>query len=98
MLKYYNASNELTISLICNGVSTARDEGRYFSKITGYTGKMLPVTCMLHKIIINLHDLPNMHVVMLMYVHVSWNIHGFGTLFKHVPCMLHECNMHGTNY
>ena len=31
-----------------------------------------------------------MHVVDLMYMHVSCNMHGFGTFFMHVTCILHD--------
>ena len=41
-----------------------------------------------------------LHVTMLMYMHVSCNMHGIGTFSMNVPCMLHACqkrmacNMH----
>ena len=37
-----------------------------------------------------------LHVVMLMYMHVSCNMHGIGTFSMNVPCMLHEYDMHVT--
>ena len=41
------------------------------------------ITCMHHEIIIDLHELTNMHVLMLKYMNVSCSMHGFGTLFMH---------------
>ena len=32
-----------------------------------------------------------LHVAMLMYMHVSCNMHGIGTFSMNVPCMLHAC-------
>ena len=42
------------------------------------------VTFMFHAIIIDLHALHNMHVVMLMYIHVSCIVHEFRTFSMHV--------------
>ena len=41
------------------------------------------VACMFHAII-DLHALHDMHVMMLMYMHVSCNMHGFRTFSMHV--------------
>ena len=46
------------------------------------TRNTLHVTFMYHAIIIDLHALHNMHVVMLMYMNVSCNMHGFGTFSR----------------
>ena len=54
------------------------------------TRNTLHVTFMYHAIIIDLHALHNMHVVMLMYMNVSCNMHGFGTFSMHVTCMQHD--------
>ena len=35
-----------------------------------------------------------LHVAMLMYMHVSCNMHGIGTFSMNVPCVLHEKDMH----
>ena len=48
---------------------------------------MLHLVYMLHEIIINLHELPNMHVTILMYMHVSCHMHEFQTFFMHVYIM-----------
>ena len=37
-----------------------------------------------------------LHVAMLMYMHVSCNMHGIGKFSMNVPCMLHEYDMHVT--
>ena len=37
-----------------------------------------------------------LHVAMLMYMHVSCNMHGIGTFSMNIPCMLHEYDMHVT--
>ena len=37
-----------------------------------------------------------LHVATLMYMHVSYNMHGIGTFSMNVPCVLHECTMHVT--
>ena len=42
------------------------------------------VACIFHAIIIDLHALHDMHVMMLMYMHVSCNMHGFRTFSMHV--------------
>ena len=42
------------------------------------------VICTFHEISVDLHDQHNMHVTMLMYMHVSFNMHGFGMLSMHV--------------
>ena len=59
------------------------------------------VTIMYHVIIIDLHALHNMHVVMLMYMNVSCNMHEFQTFrtfSMHVTCKQydykHQYNMH----
>ena len=53
------------------------------------TGNNVHVTCMFHANFINLHAQQNMHVIMLMYKHVSCNMQGFRTFSMHVTCMLH---------
>ena len=60
------------------------------------TRNTVHVTCMSHEIIMDLHELSNMHVATLMYMHVSCNMHGIGTFFMHAPCMLHDYNMNIT--
>ena len=42
------------------------------------------VACMFHAIIIDLHALHDMHVMVLMYMHVSCNMHGFGMFSMHI--------------
>ena len=47
---------------------------------------------MLHEIIMDLHELPNKHVVcmslaILMYMYVSYNMHGFGMFFMNITCI-----------
>ena len=49
------------------------------------TGNNMQVTCMFHANFINLHEQHNMHVIMLMYMHVLCNMQGF----RGFPCMLH---------
>ena len=78
--------------------------GHYANFVTLPTGNMLPVTCMLHEIIIDLHGLPNMHVVMLMYgmFHVTCMDLGrfssmchacYMTINMNVTCMLQATKM-----
>ena len=45
---------------------------------------LVHVTCMLHENFMDLHALLNIHVAILMYMHVSCNMHGFRTFFMHV--------------
>ena len=49
---------------------------------------------MLHEKNIELHALVTCMFSMLLYMHVSCNMHGFGTFSMHVTCILHEYNMH----
>ena len=53
------------------------------------TGNNVHATCMFHANFINLHAQQNMHVIMLMYMHVSCNMQGFRMFSMHVTCMLH---------
>ena len=59
---------------------------------TNPTQNIVHVTFMFHATIIDLHAVHNMHVIMLMYMHVSCNMHEFRTF----SCMLHACNMYTT--
>ena len=74
-------------------INTALHESGWLNAIeqsrTNPTRNILHVTFMFHAIIIDLHVLHSMHVIMLMYMHVSCNMHEFRTF-----SMLHETCMY----